>query len=361
MRKNDRNKRLRCVALAILMLLVAFPGVVSAAEQAIDTRVKITLNPQSGTGGTLQIDVESGGKLPNITPPTRRGYAFAGYWMAASGQGRQYYDAQGAPTVPTCNFAQNTTLYAHWTVKTFTITYENMGGASFGTNAPATHTYGVNTAISDPTRADYNFFGWQINDSAIASRGLVLGATAYNADITLTAVWNKATLVTLVDNVTETVTMLDDDLRKVFYNQVTDPATHRYTDVRIYDWIPDACYTGGNNRVSVVNHSNADVSVDFVVDPVIKEGANESLLDGVEMVMNNENHKDGTPAKNVFLSKVPAEGADAPFINAYLRLNGSPIDPDFYKGLVTNELGYVQVADIVVIIGHLDGPRTPKK
>lgn len=99
----------------------------------------------------------------------------------------------------------------------------------------------------------------------------------------------------------------------------------------------------------------------FVVDPILKEGVNESLLNGVDMVMNSENQADGTPAKAVFLSKVPTEGADAPFIRAYLRLNGSPTDPEFYKGLVSDEFGYVQVADIAVTIGYLDGPRTPKK
>ncbi|MEG2929626.1 MAG: hypothetical protein RR846_08775, partial [Oscillospiraceae bacterium] len=139
-----------------------------------------------------------------------------------------------------------------------------------------------------------------------------------------------------------------------------DPDTHRYTDVRIYDWIPDSCYTGGNNTVTVFNHSNADVSVGFVVTPIVKAGAKESLLNGVDMVMKSENRADGTNAQNVLLSKVPAEGAAAPSINAYLRLNGSPTDPEFYKGLVTDQYGYVQVAGIAVIIGYLDGARTPK-
>ncbi|MEG1879209.1 MAG: hypothetical protein RR211_06210, partial [Pseudoflavonifractor sp.] len=102
-------------------------------------------------------------------------------------------------------------------------------------------------------------------------------------------------------------------------------------------------------------------SVGFAVNPILKAGAKESLLNGVDMVMKNENRADGTNAQNVFLSKVPIEGAAAPSISAYLRLNGSPINPEFYKGLVTNPEGYVQIADITVIIGHLGGPRTPKK
>ncbi|MEG1104938.1 MAG: hypothetical protein RSD78_08875, partial [Oscillospiraceae bacterium] len=140
-----------------------------------------------------------------------------------------------------------------------------------------------------------------------------------------------------------------------------NPDTHRYTDVRIYDWIPDTCYTGGNNEVTVSSHSNADVSVGFVVNPILKKGANESLLNGVDMVMKSENRTDGANAQNVFLPKVPSEGAAATSIHAYLRLNGSPTDPEFYKGLVSDQYGYVQVADIAVIIGYLDGPRTPNK
>ncbi|MEG2421517.1 MAG: InlB B-repeat-containing protein, partial [Oscillospiraceae bacterium] len=517
-------------------------------------RITIIMNPQGGSGGTLEINVENGTKMPTIDPPTRWGYDFAGYWSAASKQGKQYYNAQGAPTVTNCDFTQNTALYAHWTIKTMGITYLNMEGATPGASAPISHTYGANTTVPNPTKPSYTFFGWQVNDSTVASQGLVLGAAAYNADITLNAVWNKAALVTLVNSTAETVTMLDGDLRNVFNHQVTDPTAgvtiddlnseevkltltakdadnlaegaadiiklaqgevlkfydfsisktvkklnvnpvitnlnelpntvqveitlgnslkgssayrvyryhggkaeaiphgpitdptdrresfelspdgtklilhtrrlstyavvgsekalggsgtiergeagldvqaqvleggsgpvykidikfgkmyftystgrtwdpdaHRYTDVRIYDWIPDACYTGGNNEVTVFNHSNADVSVGFAVNPILKAGASESLLNGVDMVMKNENRADGTPAQNVFLSKVPVEGATAPFINAYLRLNGSPIDPEFYKGLVTNAEGYVQIADITVIIGYLGGPRTPKK
>ncbi|MEG0756223.1 MAG: InlB B-repeat-containing protein, partial [Oscillospiraceae bacterium] len=213
------------MVLAILMLLMAFPVAVLAGGQPGGKRITIIMNSQGGSGGTLQIDLESGGKMPSITPPSRGGYAFAGYWSAASGQGKQYYNAQGVPTQAVCGFIQDATLYAHWTVKTFAIGYKNMEGAALGTNAPNSHTYGVNTAVSDPTKVNYTFFGWQVNDSTVASRGLVLGAADYNADITLTAVWNKATLVTLVDNATETVTMLDGDLRKVFYNQVTDTTT----------------------------------------------------------------------------------------------------------------------------------------
>lgn len=549
-KSNNGIKIWTMLVTAFSVLLLVLPGQISAAQN----HIRIVMNPQNGAGGASEIFVVPGGAMPDITPPTRRGYTFLGYWSGASGKGEQYYDEAGRALRP-CGFTDTAALYAFWKVRTYAVIYENMAGAVIDANTPLTHTYGLNTRIPDPVKAGYTFFGWQINGSTIASRGLTLGAGAYDADITLSAVWNKAALVTLVDNATETVTMHDEDLRQVFQRQVTDaqagvtaadlnseevlltlyasdadeqaqgaedilslaqgevlkfydfsvtksvtkeagsgtvttslhelPNTvqveitlgaairgrqsyrvyryhngraepipmglaedpeqkkesfelsadgtilklhtrrlstyavvggekilggsgtveegaaevdvqarvkeggdgpvykvdivwgpmqftystgrswdtveHRYTDVRIYDWIPAECYSGGNNRITVYNHSNADVAVDFAVFPLLKEGADTSLMDGVDMTVNQTNTADGPPAAGVFLTKVPGEGEPAPCINGYLRLNGSPTDPEFYKGLVTDEEGYVKVAGIAVTITHLDGPRTPKR
>lgn len=93
--------------------------------------------------------------------------------------------------------------------------------------------------------------------------------------------------------------------------------------------------------------------------PHMQAGADVSLLDGVDMIVSSENRADTPPARDLFLSKVPAEGAAAPSIQVYLRLNGSPTNPEFYKGLNTDAEGYVEVADIAVTIAHLEGPGTP--
>ena len=542
----------RVLAFMIGIVLITMVPARTTFAASGENYIKIVLDAQGGITGTSEIYVKQGAPLPAITPPVRRGYTFEGYWTGASGQGIRYYDAGGNPLISN-EFTDTAALYALWKANRYSIIYKNMDGAQYGELHPESHTYGLNTKISDPTKEGYTFFGWQVNGSIIASQQLTLGAIVFAEDITLTAVWNRAALVTTEVNSTETVSMSTEDLRKVFGRQVSnhtagvtaedlnseevrltmtasdkdelaegaadiihlaqgevlkfydfsvsktvikqdgtsvtgnltelpntvqvditlsenlrgrssyrvyryhagqaeaiplgpeadesqqkesfelsddgtrltlhtrrlstyvvvggerflggtgtveqdnagmdvearmkeggdgpvykvdiewgpmrfsystgrrwDPDEHRYTDVRIYDWIPEECYTGGNNRITVYNHSNADVMIGFTVFPRLKEGSSVSLMNGVEMVVSTENKKDCDAASEVLLPKVPLEGADSPAINGYLRLNGSPEDPEFYKGMETDPDGYVSVADIAVTITHLGGQRTPK-
>jgi uncharacterized repeat protein (TIGR02543 family) len=76
--------------------------------------VTVTLNRQSGTGGTASVTATVGEALPAISVPTRSGYTFGGYFTAANGGGTQYYAANGIG-VRNWNLDTATTLYAKWT------------------------------------------------------------------------------------------------------------------------------------------------------------------------------------------------------------------------------------------------------
>lgn len=80
--------------------------------QSTDIRSAITLDSSSGSGGTASVEAVLGAPMPDVTPPTRDGYTFAGYFDAAAG-GTQYYDANGK-SVHDWDTNANT-LYAHWT------------------------------------------------------------------------------------------------------------------------------------------------------------------------------------------------------------------------------------------------------
>ena len=107
----------------------------------------ITYNTDGGTA----VSSTTGTKLPNPLPTTTKtGYTFAGWytnsaWTAAATAGATIDD--------------DITLYAKWTAKTITITWN----ANNGTVSPATATYtydGAAVELPTPTRTGYTFNGW---------------------------------------------------------------------------------------------------------------------------------------------------------------------------------------------------------
>lgn len=84
----------------------------------------VTLDKQSGEGGTNSTSVTYGQAMPTITVPTRTGYIFGGYYSETNGAGTQYYTSSGT-SAHTCDLTQNTTLYAKWTEDLVTITFNS--------------------------------------------------------------------------------------------------------------------------------------------------------------------------------------------------------------------------------------------
>ena len=73
----------------------------------------VTLSNQGATtAGTASVQATYGSGMPAITPPTRDGYMFNGYYSQPSGQGIKYYNADGT-SARTWN-QENATLYAYW-------------------------------------------------------------------------------------------------------------------------------------------------------------------------------------------------------------------------------------------------------
>ena len=94
-------------------------GVLKTASGSIDWSIAaysctVTLNKQSGSGGTNSVTATYGSAMPSITPPTRQGYEFLGYFTSTSG-GTKYYNANGT-SAKTADFTANRTLYAQWKV-----------------------------------------------------------------------------------------------------------------------------------------------------------------------------------------------------------------------------------------------------
>ncbi|MFD2330820.1 InlB B-repeat-containing protein [Cohnella sp. GCM10020058] len=107
--------------------------------------------------------------------PTRSGYAFGG-WYGDSGLTTSFDFA--AP------ITADTTLYAKWTINTYTVSFNSNGGSAVDSQ-PVNHN-GTATKPADPTRSGYAFGGWY-GDSGLTT--LFDFASPITADTTLYAKW----------------------------------------------------------------------------------------------------------------------------------------------------------------------------
>ena len=129
-----------------------------------------------------------GGTYGTLPTPTRTGYRFSGWYTSASG-GNQVSSS-------TKMGSSNTTIYAHWTANTYTVSY-NGNGATSGNTASSNHTYDSSKRLTTNgyVRDGYAFLGWSTspNGSVQYSNGQnVSNLTASNgATINLYAQWKS--------------------------------------------------------------------------------------------------------------------------------------------------------------------------
>jgi len=194
-------------------------GNIEIIGAGIGSTYTVTFNTNPGTGsgaitaGTASVVVTFGVLKPRITPPTRIGYNFNGYFTAASG-GTKYYHEDGTSAL-IWDIDDDTTLFAQWTARTYTVTLNRqgeVGTSSIDSGAVSFTATFDSTALGGytaPARAGYTFAGYYtaINGggSLIVNTGgtLVSGVTGFstgtgngwshNAAVTLHAHWTVKT------------------------------------------------------------------------------------------------------------------------------------------------------------------------
>jgi uncharacterized repeat protein (TIGR02543 family) len=140
-----------------------------------------------GTGAPVD-EVRVAGTTSQIsaTVPTRDGYAFAGWDTASDGSGTSY-SPNGLLQMGT----SNVTLYAQWTVRSYTLSFNDNNGT--GGPADVNGNFGTSTTISTtiPTREGYSFVSW---NTACDGSGSDFGPGATfsfgSADVELCAIWS---------------------------------------------------------------------------------------------------------------------------------------------------------------------------
>ena len=153
-------------------------------------------------GGSVPVDSSSpydnGSSVTvfgNTGPLTRTGYTFSG-WNTAS-------DGSGTPYVADDSFSisSNTTLYAQWTINTYTVTYE--GNGSDGGDAPIddSNPYDYDATVTvlgnsgSLTRTDYSFLGWNTVNDGSGTDYVADNTFTIAGDVTLYANWNNTPIV----------------------------------------------------------------------------------------------------------------------------------------------------------------------
>ena len=160
------------------------------AQWTIDS-YNVVYDANNGSGAPSTASSNYGSTVTiSATRPTRTGYSFSGWNTAANGSGTSYTwnGSVFSPASFTLG-AANVTLYAQWTVNSYTVTYDANGGSGAPSSQSANYNTSITTSSIQPTRTGYSFSGW--NTAANGSGQSVAANSSYLvlASVTLYAQW----------------------------------------------------------------------------------------------------------------------------------------------------------------------------
>lgn len=151
-----------------------------------------------------------------LATPSRTGYTFNGWFTASSG-GSQVTSST------TYSSTSNTTIYAQWSVNSYTLYYDANGGSVSPSSKSVSYgsTYG---ALPTPTRTGYTFNGWF---TASTGGTQVSSSTTYNTEgnVTIFAQWT-ASIPVFSDQAITTTAILNKDINtNIDYSVDASPVT----------------------------------------------------------------------------------------------------------------------------------------
>lgn len=138
---------------------------------------KATLDPGDGAADVLSFycdgaaatfyvdDLLAGTPITSVTPPTRAGYDFGGYYTDGDAQ------AVNASGEIVCGaFSADMTLHAVWTIRSYTLSFDYNGGSGSTQTKSVTWQTAVGTLPTPtPPREDAVFEGWKVDGVTITS------------------------------------------------------------------------------------------------------------------------------------------------------------------------------------------------
>ncbi len=176
--------KVRALIIVLLALTLVATGVMWIVDAAIDTTpYTVKLDAQGGIGGTTEISVIYKREMPEAVAPQKEGYNFVGYYDEVD-SGNQYYNSN-MDSVARWNKKDGGTLYAHWSAKSYNITFDKDGGSGGSDSVQVVYGQPMPSAKA-PTKNGYSF------------RGYYLGYTQYySSSMQSVQNWDRASDSTL--------------------------------------------------------------------------------------------------------------------------------------------------------------------
>ena len=249
----------------------------------------ITLKKHNGeSDGSKSVTFDA--SVSSLTPPTRTGYTFGGYWTGDSGTGTKIFNADGSIVASASDasytytssskwkYPNNITLHAQWTANKYTITLDNQCAYSDGTHTggsatefEATYdanyfTYYMNT---EPSAYLYTFGGWYseiggggdqiINDEGALVTGTTVYTTSenwtYDGNPTVYAKWSVGLTTGLSDGI-----VANGGSGGAITLTYNSSATSGFTPSTRTGYILDGYYTAATDGDKVINANGTIVA-----------------------------------------------------------------------------------------------------
>lgn len=157
----------------------------SIAKSITLTTIKRIFTITLNNNGTISTKTKNYNVNLTLPIPTRTGYTFGGWYTEPNGKGTRCSGASG--NIYSSNSAA--TLYAKWTIDTYSVKLNAEGGNVSQTSL--TKTYNVSLTLPIPTRTGYSFGGWYTGKNGTGT--LYNSPYTQNSSIILYAYWTPRT------------------------------------------------------------------------------------------------------------------------------------------------------------------------
>ncbi|MFR7639489.1 MAG: InlB B-repeat-containing protein [Allobaculum sp.] len=187
----------------------------------------VTMNADNGSEATT-VKAEYNTKITAPTAPTKTGYTFTGWFAAGSDTAFDFN------TLITADL----TLTAHWTINSYTVTFESNGGSDVAAVSANYHT--TIEAPTAPTKNGYTFAGW-FKDEAL-TQTFNFASDKITESTTLYAKWEAPVeeKVTITFNTGKGNPIDSVQIKKGETYTPPANATHPTEGYRLVGWFTDA-------------------------------------------------------------------------------------------------------------------------